>query len=105
VEGTLYGTPHEDSFVGGRVRSLAINEQGGAGLCRESVFKARQLARLVDPHIEHNLSRYRGAEVRVFAGFEEFEIGVLPGDEDSRVAPSPTISLNSVLLECAKLIA
>jgi nicotinamidase-related amidase len=45
---------------------------------------------------------YRSAEVRELAGFEEFEICVLPGDEDSRVAPS--VSLDSALLKGAKLI-
>jgi hypothetical protein len=76
-----------------------------AALCGESVCEERKESAIVDPHVEHNLSRYRGAEIGELAGFEEFEICVLSRDEDSRVAPSPTVSLDRALLEGAKLIA
>jgi hypothetical protein len=55
--------------------------------------------------VRNNLSRYRGAEIAELAGFEEFEICVLPRDKDSGVAPSPTVSLDRALLEGARPIA
>jgi hypothetical protein len=86
--------------------SSCINEQGGALLCSESLLESRELGAIIDPHVEHSLSGYRGSEVRLIrSGFEELEIRVLPKDVDSRVAPLATVPLNGLLSELAELIS
>jgi hypothetical protein len=86
--------------------SSRVDEQGGALLCSESILESRELGAIIDPHVEHNLSGYRGSVARlVRTGFEELEKRVLPKDEDSRVAPLATVPLNGLLLELAELIS